>query len=90
MVGSVIHEHCIGLVIKEYINLKATLSTPQYRFQKEMKVFKKSGHEATVKELHKNLIGWNVIDILPVQSITHDMMKMSLAHLMFLKRKRSG
>ena len=28
MVGSVIHENCIGLMIKEYTNLEATLSTP--------------------------------------------------------------
>ena len=40
MVGSVIHEHCIGSVIKEYTNLKATLSTSQYGFQKGMKVFR--------------------------------------------------
>ena len=55
-----------------------------------MEVFKKRGHEATVKELDKNLIGWNVIDILSAQSITHVTMKMPLAYLMFLKRKRSG
>ena len=41
MVGLVIHEHCIGSVIKEYTNLEATLSIPQYGFQKGMKVFKK-------------------------------------------------
>ena len=55
-----------------------------------MKVFKNKGHTATVKELGKNLIGKNVIDILPARSITHDMMKMSLSYLMFLERKRSG
>ena len=55
-----------------------------------MKVFKKSGHEDTVKELDKNLVGRIVINILPGQSITHGMMKMSLVYLMFLKRKRSG
>ena len=32
MVGSVIHVHCIGLVIREYTDLEATLSTPQYGF----------------------------------------------------------
>ena len=53
-------------------------------------MFKKSVHEATVKELDKNLIGRNVIDMLPAQSITYAMMKMSLAYHMFLKRKRSG
>ena len=43
-----------------------------------------------MKELGKNLIGKNVIDMLPARSITHDMMKMSLSYLMFLKRKRHG
>ena len=57
MVGSVMHEHCIGSVIREYNNLEATLATPQYGFQKGMKVFKDKGHEATVKELGKNIIG---------------------------------
>ena len=90
MVGSMIHEHCIGSVIKEYTNLEATLSTPQYGFQKGMKVSKEKGHKATVKELDKNLIGRNVNNMLPARSITHDMMKMSLAYLMFLKGKRSG
>ena len=55
-----------------------------------MKVFKEKGYEATVKELNKNLIGKNVIDMLPARSVTHDMMKMSLTHLMFLKKKRAG
>ena len=77
-------------MIREYTNLEATLSTPQYGFQKGIKVFKEKGHEATVKELDKNLIGRNVIDMLPARSITHDMMKMSLVYLMFLKRERSG
>ena len=53
-------------------------------------MFKKSGHKATVKEPNKNLIGRNMIDILPARSIIHAMRKMSLAYLMFLKRKRSG
>ena len=48
------------------------------------------GYEATIKELDKNLVDKNVIDMLPPKSITHDMMKMSLAYLMFLKRKRCG
>ena len=54
-----------------------------------MEVFKKKGHKATVKELDKNRIGRYVINMLPTRSITHDMMEMSLAYLMFLQRKRS-
>ena len=87
MVGSVIHEYYIGSVIKDYGNLEATLSTPQYGFQKGMKVFKELGYKVTVKKLDKNLIGRNVIDMLTARSITYARMKMSLAHLMFLKRK---
>ena len=90
MVGSVIHEYCVGSVINTYSNLEATLSTPQYGFQKGMKVFKEKGYTATVKELDKNFIGKNVIDMLPARSITYAMMKMSLTYLMFLKRKRCG
>ena len=89
MVGSVIHTHCIESVIREYTSLEATVSTPHYGFQKGMKVFREKGHKATMKELDKNLIGRNVIDKLPARSVTHDMMKMSFAYLMFLKRKRN-
>ena len=53
-------------------------------------MFKKSGHDAMVKELDKILIGQNVIDMLPARSVTHAMMKMLLAYLMFLKRKKRG
>ena len=92
MVGSVMHKHCIASVIRDYGDLEAVSSTttPQCGFEKGMKVFKEKGHAATVKKLGKNLIGKNVIDILPARSITHDMMKISLSYLMFLKRKRSG
>ena len=44
-------------------------------------MFKEKGHEATVKELDKNLISRNVINMLRAQSIAHDMIKMSLAYL---------
>ena len=79
MVGSIIREYIVGSVIQHYGNLEATLSTPQYGFQKGIKEFKEVGYNATIKELDKNLIGKNVIDMLPARSITHDMMKMSLA-----------
>ena len=87
IVGSVIHEHFLDLYIKNTPILKLLYLPPSIGFQKRMKVFKKSGHKATVKEVDKNL---NVIDMLPEQSITHAMMKLSLAYLMFLKRKMSG
>ena len=77
-------------MINNYSNLEATLSTPQYGFQKGMQVLKEKGYTATVNELDKNLIGRNVIEMLPTRSITHIMIKMSLAYLMFLNRKRCG
>ena len=86
LIGSVIHEHCIGSVIRDFCSTEAISSTPQYSFAKGMKVFKEKRHASIVKELRKNLIGKNLIDMLPARSITHDMMKMSLSYLMFLKR----
>ena len=71
-----------------YGNFEATLSTPQYGFEKGLKEFKELGYVATIKELDKNLIVKNVIDMLLARSITHDMMKMSLAYLMFLKKEK--
>ena len=47
-------------------------------------------YNATIKELDKNIIGKNVMDMLPVGFVTNDMMKMSLAYLMPLKRERCG
>ena len=84
------HEHCIGLVIRDFCNAEAVSSTQQYGFAKGMKVFKDKGYAVTVKELGKNLIGKNVINILPARSITHDMMKISLSYFVFLKRKKNG
>ena len=91
MIEAVSHEHCIGSVIREYNNLESVLvsSTPQYSFQKGMKVFREEGHAATVKKLGKNLIGKNVISMLPAKSVTHDIMKMSLSYFIVLKRKRN-
>ena len=48
----------------EYGNLEATLSTPQYGFNKGMKVFGKGGYGAAIKELDENLIGRNVVRML--------------------------
>ena len=90
MVGSMIYEYIVGSVIQDYSNLEATLSTPQYGFKKGLREFKELGYKATIKKLDKNLISKNVMDMLPAQSVTHDMIKMSLAYLMFLKRKQCG
>ena len=55
-----------------------------------MQVLKEKGYTATVKELEKNLIGRNMIDMLPARLITHKMIKMSLVYLMLMERKRCG
>ena len=83
-------EHVVGSVVRNYRNLCATLSTPQFGFKKGLTIFREAGHEATIKELDKNLIGKNVLDMLDPKSVSYDMMRMSLGYLMFLKRKRDG
>ena len=86
--GAYWNDEVVGSVIQNYGNLEATLSTPQYGFQKGLNEFKETGYKATVNELNKNLIGKNVLDMLEPKSVTYDIMKMSLGYLMFLKRKR--
>lgn len=71
-VEGLMHQHIIGSVIQNYRNLGATLSTPQYGFQKGLKIFKEAGHDATIKELDKNLISKNVLNMLEPQSVTYD------------------
>ena len=53
MVGSVIHEYKVGPVIQDYNNLEATLSIPQYGFQKGFKEFKELGYKAILTELDR-------------------------------------
>ena len=81
------HAHCNASVIRDYGDVKAVSSTPQYCFQKGTQVFKDKGHTSTVKELGKNLAVKNVIGMLPARSITYDMMQMSLSYIMFLKKR---
>ena len=62
MVGSVINECVIGSVIQNYGNLKAILSTTIRVSERDERI-QKLGYEATVKELDKNRISRNVIDM---------------------------
>ena len=43
-----------------------------------------------MEELDENLLGKNVIDMLDPSDVSWGIFQMSLAYLMFLKRKRSG
>jgi hypothetical protein len=61
--------YCLS-VIKGFGNLEATHSTPKYGFEKGLSIFGGLGYDATVKELDENLIGRDVIKILPPQSVT--------------------
>ena len=84
------HQHIIGSVIQNYGNLGATLLTPQYGFQKGLKILKEVGHNATIKKLDKNLNGKNVLDMLEPQSVTYDIMKMSLAWISNVPEEETG
>ena len=82
-------DYCLS-IIKDYGNVEATLSSPQYGFEKGLKLFRKKGYKATMEELDENLLGKNVIDMLDPSDVSWGIFQMSLAYLMFLKRKRSG
>jgi hypothetical protein len=81
--------YCLS-IIKGYGNLEATLSTPQYGFKNGLSIFGGPGYGATIKELDENLIGRDVIQMLPPQSVMYEMFQMLLSYLMFLKRIRCG
>ena len=51
-------------IIKDFKNVKATLASPQYGFEKGLKVFGKKGYKKIMEELDEKLIGKNVIDML--------------------------
>jgi hypothetical protein len=70
-------------IIKGYVNLEATLSTPQYGFKKGLTIFGGPGYDATVKELDENLIGRDVIQMLQPNSVTYGMFSMLLSYLIF-------
>ena len=76
--------------ITSYGKIEATKSTPQYSFNKGLKLFGDSGWDATVAELDENLIGRGVMKMLEIHEITSEIRKTSLSYLMFLKRKRTG
>ena len=53
-------------------------------------MFGVAGYEATKVELDENLIGRDVVQMLPQKEVTSDIRKTALSYLMFLKRKRNG
>ena len=77
-------------MMKEYFEIEASKSTPQYGFRKGLKLFGDKGYQATKDKLETNLLGRGCIDMLPRKDLTWDIRKRALGYLMFLKRKRSG
>ena len=49
---------------KEYFEIEASKSTPQYGFRKGLKLFCDEGYQATKKKLKVNLLGRGCIDML--------------------------
>ena len=77
-------------MMKEYFEIEASKSTPQYGFRKGLKLFGDKGYQAAKDELETNLLGRGCIDMLSWKDLTWDIRKRALGYLMFLKRKRSG
>ena len=77
-------------MMKEYFEIEASESTPQYGFRKGFKLFGDEEYQTAKNELKVNLLGRGWIDILSWKDITWDTRKQALGYLMFLKRKWSG
>ena len=77
-------------MMKEYVEIEASKSTPQYRFRKGLKIFGDEGYQAVKIELETNLLERGCIGMLPRKDLTWDIRKRALGYLMFLKRKQSG
>ena len=62
-------------MMKEYFEIEASKSTPQYGFRKGLKLFGDKGDQATKKELETNLLGRGCIDILSWKDLTWNIRK---------------
>ena len=76
-------------MMKEYVEIEASKSTPQYELRKGLKLFGDEGYQAAKNELEVNLLGRDCIDMLSWKDLMWDIRKKVLGYLMFLKRKRS-
>ena len=63
---------------KEYFEIEASKSTPQYGFRKGLKLFDDEGYQAAKKELKVNLLGRGCIDMLSWKDLTSDIRKKSI------------
>ena len=57
-------------MIKEYFEIEASRSTPQYGFRKRLKLFSDEGYQAAKNELEVNLLGRGCINMLSRKDLT--------------------
>jgi hypothetical protein len=90
--GANAHSACAYVLntIALFTKFEASLSTPQYGFNRGMKEFGELGFEATMKELDDNLIGMDAVRMLDPSEVNKEVWSDALSYLMFLKRKRDG
>jgi len=74
----------------EYFEIELSKVTLQYRFNKDLKLFRDKGYEVTIKELKNNLIGYDWIRVLNRKKVSKIIRLKVLSCLIFLKKKRNG
>ena len=79
----------IQQAVESYNDMDASLVTPQYGVERGLKIFKKLGTEAVLKELNQ-LHQLKVVSPTHIKNMTEHDVKNALPYLMFLKRKRCG
>ena len=57
-------------MMKEYFEIEASKSTPQYGFRKGLKLFGDEGYQAAKDKLEANLLGRGCIDMLSWKDLT--------------------
>ena len=73
----------------EYVP-EASLATPQYGFNKGIRLFGDEGLKATQSELDENLLGMDAIEPMHECDVDNEVIASALNYLMFLKRKITG
>ena len=74
-------------MMKEYFEIEASKSMPQYGFRKGLNLFGNKRYQAAKNKLKVNLLGRGCIDMLSWKDITWDIRKQVLGYLIFLKEK---
>ena len=80
---------CVAAAIKQCDNIEAAKATRQCGVRQGLKVFRKEGAAAVLKEM-KQFHGQTVASPLDPKTVTKEIRDKALPCLMFLKRKRCG